>query len=554
MTCKPTRIAEKYSDVLLRSTSRDFLDNLDMTQLVDLQNNPAAKFNTFALQLLTNNLNTLIPRVNLTRFPNLANRFSQAPILYPEYADYLNQTGHTIDSVNALYLEAKSIVDRSPVDPVDFPEGSEAERLVRELDYYYTENVANSLNNATCGSLINPFLTAFGIFEILKDPKAVLNQVLGGVQAILGPLSSIKDVLFNIVDKLKETLLDRVSSLRQTLGELAGNAKALFTRLSRDLNRAADLLSDLNIEKLKGKIEAFLGAAVAQFKELTPEVIALLLFRMCQLSELVQGFMSGGIDRVAADMSRFQDMRSRISSFGFRITEDAVRFGAPRILPDGRRSRLDGIRDGAIESGYPASSIDYTRLRHPGLISQIDRNGLAGYFFFGADVQNMGKTVTDADDDDGWRAVKPEVWDRLIDALDIVPELKGVGINSAYRSPQYNERLRRNSSGVARNSYHTKKEALDLSISPRHAQMPLFIAACSYLGFGGIGTYNTFIHIDIGPVRSWTRVGNANVIAAHVSGRIKSGQYAPEGFTERLQQWRSNAATIINPSTPTGPV
>lgn len=537
MTCKPTRIAEKYSDVLLRSTSREFLENLDMTELVDLQNNPAARYNQFALQLLTSNLNNLIPQVNLARFPNLHNRFSQAPILFPEYADYMNQTGHTIESVNALYLEAKSLVDQGVV---NFPEGSEAERLLRELDYYYTENVANSLNNATCGSLINPFLAAFGIFEMLQNPQAILNQVLAGAQAILGPLSSIRDVLFNIVDKLKSTLLDRVASLRQALGNLPGSARALFERLSRNLNRAAAMLSDLNIGKLKDKIEAFLGAAVAQFKELTPEVIALLLFRMCQLSELVQGFMSGGVDRVAGDLSRFEELRSRINSAGLRITEDAVRFGAPRLTPTGRRDRRDDVRDGAIEDGYPASGVDPSTLRHPSLIAQIDRNGLAGYFFFGADVQNMGKTVSDADDDDGWKAVKPEVWDKLIDALDIVPELKGVGINSAYRSREYNERLRRRSrsSGVARNSYHTRKEALDLSISPYHAQMPMFIAACSYLGFGGIGTYNTFIHIDIGPVRSWTRVGNAAIIGAHLSGRIRAGQYAPEGFTERLQRWR----------------
>lgn len=507
-----------------------------MTELLDLQNNPAAKYNQFALQLLTSNLNNLIPQVNLARFPNLHNRFSQAPILFPEYADYMNQTGHTIESVNALYLEAKSLVDQGVV---NFPEGGEPERLIRELDYYYTENVANSLNNATCGSLINPFLAAFGIFEMLQNPQAILNQVLAGAQAILGPLSSIRDVLFNIVDKLKSTLLDRVASLRQALNGIAGSARALFTRLTRNLNRAAAMLSDLNIGKLKDKIEAFLGAAVAQFKELTPEVIALLLFRMCQLSELVQGFMSGGVDRVAGDLSRFEEMRSRINSFGLRVTQGAVDFGAPRISASGRPGQVDDIRDGTIEGGYPAPVIDPTRLRHPSLITQINAQGLAGYFVFGPGVYDMGKTVSDADDDDGWRLVQPDIWDKLIDALEIVPELKGVGIGSAYRSPIYNARI----PGAARGSLHKSGQALDLSIDPSHPQMPMFIAACSYLGFGGIAVYerprNRFIHIDTGSVRqSWERSRHMAILKAHKDGLIKSGQYAPEGFTGRLQRWR----------------
>ncbi|MDX1710292.1 MAG: DUF882 domain-containing protein [Rhodovibrionaceae bacterium] len=76
-------------------------------------------------------------------------------------------------------------------------------------------------------------------------------------------------------------------------------------------------------------------------------------------------------------------------------------------------------------------------------------------------------------------------------------------IISGYRSPKTNAKLRQNSNGVAKRSYHMKAMAIDLRLSGgdlRH----LHRAAKSLEG-GGVGLYTKsgFIHMDTGPVRYW---------------------------------------------------
>ncbi|MEW6332124.1 MAG: DUF882 domain-containing protein, partial [Pseudomonadota bacterium] len=76
-------------------------------------------------------------------------------------------------------------------------------------------------------------------------------------------------------------------------------------------------------------------------------------------------------------------------------------------------------------------------------------------------------------------------------------------IISGYRSPATNAQLHRNSGGVARNSLHTRGQAIDIRLAGvelRH----LHRAALS-LRAGGVGYYakSDFIHVDTGRVRFW---------------------------------------------------
>ena len=74
---------------------------------------------------------------------------------------------------------------------------------------------------------------------------------------------------------------------------------------------------------------------------------------------------------------------------------------------------------------------------------------------------------------------------------------------SGYRSPQTNAMLRRQSSGVAKNSLHMTGKAADLRLKSRSiSQMVNAARACNA---GGVGAYSrsNFVHMDCGPVRHW---------------------------------------------------
>lgn len=74
---------------------------------------------------------------------------------------------------------------------------------------------------------------------------------------------------------------------------------------------------------------------------------------------------------------------------------------------------------------------------------------------------------------------------------------------SGYRSPVTNERLRRSTNGVAKKSFHTKGKAIDIRL-PGYSTGQLR-KLCIGMKAGGVGYYpkSDFIHLDVGPVRTW---------------------------------------------------
>lgn len=74
---------------------------------------------------------------------------------------------------------------------------------------------------------------------------------------------------------------------------------------------------------------------------------------------------------------------------------------------------------------------------------------------------------------------------------------------SGYRSPATNQMLRARSRSVARTSYHTLGKAVDVSLPG--CRLSRLRTAAIQMGRGGVGFYpkTGFVHVDVGPVRTW---------------------------------------------------
>ena len=100
-------------------------------------------------------------------------------------------------------------------------------------------------------------------------------------------------------------------------------------------------------------------------------------------------------------------------------------------------------------------------------------------------------------------SMDPKLLDFLYGLLKELDYQGEVHIISGYRSPETNERLRKQSAGIAKHSLHMQGKALDFRLPGIDTRM-LRDKALS-MRRGGVGYYKKldFIHIDTGRVRFW---------------------------------------------------
>ena len=79
-----------------------------------------------------------------------------------------------------------------------------------------------------------------------------------------------------------------------------------------------------------------------------------------------------------------------------------------------------------------------------------------------------------------------------------------VNVVSGFRHPKYNLILRKKGHQVARDSQHSHGNAIDFSL-PR-VPIGALHAWAKAQKLGGVGLYldSGFVHMDVGPVRSWS--------------------------------------------------
>jgi len=513
MTCRPTTLATKYASTYLTQSSSEFTANLGFADLLKREANPIDRFDRDALVEASKGFNGTIRRVDLTNYPYVESRVAQGDILYPEFGDFLIQAGYSLDVVTAVvndfpvvtYDVTTNSVDILPVAniPVGYAE------IISHLELHYSENIANTISGGFCGAFSNPFSQILKAVATIQLGVNLLDKLANfSLEDLFDQLGTLKTKLIAIVDGLKETLVQQVQAI-------ADNATQLLSGIGRQTNRllksvhsriqnVRSFLDDLTIESIKSEIEKFVNQSVDQFEELTPEAIALLMFRFCQFAELIQSFMKSPIDVLSVYVSGIVEEHIRLEAFGNDRSRSATQAGAVRLseagIQDGQ-SRMAAASARRVTGPYVSDP--HLTQEENASITNISAAGVPGRFIFSSGVISMhtgngsGSAPGDTYPGAGYAEVDHMVWQKLM----IVSREFGrqLTINSAYRSPQYNR-----ANNGAFNSLHCKGKAIDISTNGlSDSEIRRLIGLLSQVGFQGMGSYKSFIHVDTGSRRVW---------------------------------------------------
>jgi uncharacterized protein YcbK (DUF882 family) len=103
-----------------------------------------------------------------------------------------------------------------------------------------------------------------------------------------------------------------------------------------------------------------------------------------------------------------------------------------------------------------------------------------------------------------------DVYPMDVRLMDLLHNLQGklhhegtIEIISGYRSARTNMMLAQYSDGVAKRSYHTKGMAIDIRMPG--TSLPKVYHTALAMHRGGVGYYpdSQFVHVDVGPTRTW---------------------------------------------------
>lgn len=536
MTCRPTTIASRYSESVIQT---GFAPAFSVVDILNKEANPADSYDATTLLRLSQNLNTTIISSDTSAFSLLNQRYQQSPILFSEVADFLDQSGLNINTVDTHLADYQNTITPNQYVPADsIP--SDVRDIYSQLEFYYSENMANSISGGLCSAIANPFDKLIPLLDVLTFAGSILDTILSfDLASLANPLEALKSKLEELVDELAETLKKQLEGIVESATQFVKNVKAgaekMIKKIKRMINNVKNFLQNTTVDSIKADIKKFIDKSVEQFKSLTPNAIALLLFRFCQFTEMVQAFMMGPIDALRQFAVNLTLQEQLVDKIGEYRTKDAVNAGAVRVDEKGidkaKKRLVEGQNRSAKKqdeerfvferpsSEFYVSANTLTNKEREGLLNLGD-DGLEGRFKFNSSVLNMGKYVSDAVEGDGYRNVQPEVWTKLTIVARRMS--KTFTINSGYRSPQYNDQV-----GGAKNSSHKSGLAIDVSMfGMSDEDIRKFIRTASQEGFMGVAYYSgsNFVHLDMGARRSWLRGHRFdNYIAMHLDDGFRTG-------------------------------
>jgi hypothetical protein len=418
--------------------------------------------------------------IDFSQYPNLEFRLNQGTsITLVEVAEFTKSNFFTPLSLLQAYRENPS-------------------RALRQWDNYYNDNFSKSSLGSFCALAPSIFGAISGFFTLAQGLAEKINDFIGKIKnfSVAGLIDNLKNQIKKVIDKVIENVKSIIEnfSVENVMNQVKTFVnESIIARALQIKEEVESFFSEENIRRFKEKVDGLIAYAINLFKDPSLEEIQYLIYRFCSFIEQVESLINGVKAPLDNFANNFDSAYNAVSSAGSINTIRAIQSGALRFDSQTRRVVSDDIQGRTRATGTS----------NPRPIAQADVEGVTSWnngrgdsrIRFGPGLQpgRMGE--------EGWIRVSPTARVYLMR----VQERFGrqLEVRSGYRSPEYNASLR---PPGARNSKHMDGTALDISWNGFSVEtMQQFINIAFEEGFLGIGRYSRsrFVHIDLGPRRSW---------------------------------------------------
>lgn len=441
-----------------------------------------------------------------TTYPYLEERIDLTPFLTP--------------------AETQTFIDTYLYEPYSFasvltPYNSNV--LVSLDDYFGPSNFSSSGMSSFCSLVPN----IFAQFQQLRDAfgqvqsfVADFTQLLSDIQdfSLAGMLETLKQQMLSIVDQMVAKVKARIAEFTSFFTEVSNfrfNLNGVHAKVIKEKEKIQALISDPSIDNLKLTLEGALSFASSLFESLKIEEIQFLILRFCELISNLENFFDDVTRPLQDTMDNYTNSFNALKGAGsYRearaIAAGAIRFGsaqkiegikAAEAIPATDWPGSDGIGEGGVVPGggavrqrsaraEPISAQEADEAGQYMTYEAVYLNANSPYVLYqpGPDSSREGRL--------GWDNVQP------LEKVMLMRLAKALGtrlrINSAWRSLETQAKIRSqssNPSSIPKSGYHQAGQAFDVS-RQSFGNENTFINTARSLGFGGIGRYDTFIHID----------------------------------------------------------
>ena len=384
------------------------------------------------------------------------------------------------------------------------------QNLLKDLDFGFAQNIGQNLTGSVCGAYNDVLSDLTKAFAVVNDGKELLSNVRNLLEKDVKKLAeSIKQkgILETLLDLLKKVIqgavlaakgvaLAAVGSVVVLLKGLESAASAIMKKMNKVMRNINDYLKDATIQSIIADMEKLVVKMAESFERLTPENIANILFRLCEMARDLQSKLMEPalrLNRMANSIGR--EARA-VRSVSASNTQQAVKYGAIRVSEEERQAKKKrGI--GKYQKAAPSNrEADYVAHPHPteseiSFISAVSESGLGGNITFSAEVLAEG-------DGAGWKEIKDDVYSKLLRIVDQTGE--SYVVKQGYKVRKKKSGRNKQVGAIAMNSHHSGY-SVDITITESNRDDT--IVAASRAGFTGIGVYSGHLHLDLAARRGW---------------------------------------------------